>query len=120
VRYDFHWSVDLNSIAFTSTSNGLHHAEVDATLAAFDAGGTILNNIYASLPLNLNDAQYARLLKNGLTMKQTLDVPTGIVYLRAAVLDPSNGHTGATEFPLTVQALKPGVALNSPPAAVHP
>jgi VWFA-related protein len=120
VRYDFHWSVDVNGIAFTSTANGLHHAEVDATLAAFDAGGTILNNIYASLPLNLNDAQYARLLKSGLTMKQTLDVPAGIVYLRAAVLDPSNGHTGATEFPLTVQALKPGVALNSPPTPVHP
>lgn len=120
VRYDFHWTVDLNSIEVTSTANGLHHAEVDATLTAYDAGGTILNNIYASLPLNLNDAQYAQLLKSGLAMKQTLDVPAGIVYLRAAVLDPSNGHTGATEFPLTVQALKTGVALSSAPVAVHP
>jgi VWFA-related protein len=120
VRYDFHWTVDLNSIAFTSVANGLHHAEVDASLAAYDANGTILNNIYASLPLNLNDGQYAQLLKSGLAMKQTLDVPTGIVYLRAAVLDPSNGHTGATEFPITVQTLKPGVALSSASGRTRP
>lgn len=119
VRYDFHWNVDVKSIEFTSTPNGLHHAEVDATLDAYDANGVILNNIYAELPLNLNDAEYARLLRTGLPMKQTLDVPAGLVYLRAGLLDPSNGHTGATEFPLTVEPLKPGMALASPPQAAQ-
>jgi VWFA-related protein len=109
-RYEFHWTVDLNGIQFSSTPDGLRHAEVDASLAAYDAGGTILNNIFAVLPLALNPAQYARLLKTGLPMKQVLDIPEGQCFLRAAVLDPSDGHTGATEFPLTIEKPRASVA----------
>jgi VWFA-related protein len=119
VRYDFHWNVDLNGVEFSSTSSGLHHAELDATLTAYDAEGKVLNNIYAVLPLNLNNADYARYLKSGLPMKQTLDVPAGVVYLRAGVLDPSDGHTGATEFPLAVEPTR--ASLESPvrPGSLH-
>lgn len=104
VRFDFHWNVNLHDVEFTATGNGMYHGEVDAVLDAFDGNGNILNNIYATLPLNLNDAEYKSLLKSGLPMKQALDVPVGLVYLRAGVLDPSTGYTGATEFPLTVKA----------------
>jgi VWFA-related protein len=120
VRYDFHWTVDLHGIAFETAGNALHHAEVDATVAAYDADGKVLNNIYAMLPLNLTDADYTKFLKGGLPMKQTLDVPAGMVYLRAGVLDPSNGHTGATEFPLTVQAVQGSVAQSAAPASTQP
>jgi VWFA-related protein len=120
VRYDFHWMVDLSGITFETLSNGLHHAEVDATLAAYDADGNVLNNIYATLPLNFTDPEYTSYLKNGLPMKQTLDVPAGMVYLRAAVLDPSNGHTGATEFPLAVTAVQGSVAQTAAPTSTHP
>jgi VWFA-related protein len=102
VRYDFHWNVDPKTLTFTPTSNGFHLAEVDATVAAYDVDGKVINNIYSTLPLNLSDAQYNRLFKTGLPMKQTLDIPTGVVYLRAGVEDPGTGHTGATEFPLMV------------------
>jgi VWFA-related protein len=105
VRYDFHWDVDLNRVEFTSTAKGMHQAEVDAVLDAYDLDGKILNDIYAVLPLHLTDAQYQELLKGGLHMKQTLDIPAGTVFLRAGVLDPATGHTGATEFPMVV---KPG------------
>jgi VWFA-related protein len=100
VRYDFHWNVDLNSIQFTPAGNGMEHGEVDATIYAYDAEGRILNNIYSILPINLTDAQYSELKKSGLPMKQSLDVPAGLVYLRAGVEDPNTGYTGATEFPL--------------------
>lgn len=103
VRYDFHWNVDVNGIQFMPAGNGMQHGEVDATLYAYDAEGKILNNIYAILPLNLTDAQYSELMKNGLPMKQSLDVPAGLVYLRAGVEDPNTGHTGSTEFPLAVK-----------------
>ncbi len=103
VRYDFHWNVDVNSIQFTPAGNGMERGEVDATIYAYDADGKILNNIYAILPLNLTDAQYAALMKNGLPMKQSLDVPAGVVYLRAGLVDPSTGHTGSTEFQLDVK-----------------
>ncbi len=120
VRYDFHWTVDLNSIVFTTADNGLRHAEVDATLAAYDADGQTINDIYSALPLNLNDAQFARLLKSGLPMKQTLDLPVGNVFLRAGVVDPSNGHTGATEFPLAIESIKPDVVQSSASGAARP
>ena len=106
IRYDFHWDVDLASVEFTPEANGMRRAEVDAALDAYDADGNILNTIYAVLPLNFTDAQYQQFLKSGLRMKQSLDVPAGLVYLRAGVIDPNSGHTGATEFPLQV---KPGL-----------
>jgi VWFA-related protein len=104
VRYDFHWTVDLNSVKFTPTGNGEEHGEVDATLTAYDVDGNQLNDIYSELPLDLPAANYDRFLKSGLPMKQTLDLPAGMVFLRAGVLDPSDGHTGATEFPFVVGA----------------
>jgi len=110
VRYDFHWKVDPKTITFTPSGNGFHHVEVDATVAAYDADGKVINNLYSTLPLNLSDAQLRHVLSSGLPMKQTIDIPAGTVYLRAAVEDPANGHTGATEFPLLVQPTKPNVA----------
>lgn len=103
-RYDFHWDVDLSSIAFTTEEDGTKHAEVAAAVDAYDTDGNVLNDIYSVLPLNLTDTQYEELKKSGLHMKESLDVPAGIVFLRAGVLDSSSGHTGATEFPLEVSA----------------
>ncbi len=104
VRYDFHWDVDPAGIAFTTAADGMLRAEIDAALNAYDADGNVLNDTYASLPLNLTEAQYDELKKSGLHMKESLDVPAGAVYLRAGVVDPNSGRTGATEFPLDVRA----------------
>lgn len=104
VRYDFHWDVDPGAVAFTDAGNGTRHAEIDAALDAYDADGTILNDIYAVLPVDLTNAQFEETEKNGLHMKETLDVPAGLVYLRAGLIDPNSGRTGATEFPLEVSA----------------
>jgi hypothetical protein len=103
VRYDFHWDVDPAGIAFTTAADGMLRAEIDAALNAYDADGNVLNDTYASLPLNLTEAQYDELKKSGLHMKESLDVPAGAVYLRAGVVDPNSGRTGATEFPLDVR-----------------
>jgi VWFA-related protein len=119
VRYDFHWKVDPKTLSFTTTANGLHHVEVDATVAAYDVDGKVINNIYSTLPLNLNDAQYSRLLKDGLPMKQSLDIPAGTVYLRAGLVDSESGHTGATEFPLLVSLSNPAVAASSATRSTH-
>lgn len=104
VRYDFRWDIDAVGIAFIASEDGMHHGEVDAALDAYDADGNILNDIYAVLPLDLTDVQYEELRKTGVHAKQSLDVPAGVVYLRAGVVDPNSGHTGATEFPLAVAA----------------
>ena len=104
VRYDFHWDVDPAGITFTTAGDGTRSAEVDAALDVYDADGTVLNDIYEVLPIHLSDAQYTEIEKTGLHMKESLDVPAGVVYLRAGVVDPNSGHTGATEFPLAVAA----------------
>jgi VWFA-related protein len=106
VRYDFHWTVNIASLAFEPLPNGLQHGEVDAAITVYDGEGTVLNNIYAVLPLNLRTKDYNTLLKSGLPMKQTLDLPAGGVFVRAGIVDPANGRTGATEFPFLVQVQK--------------
>jgi len=120
VRYDFHWRVDLHSITFVPAAGGLVHGEVDAILAAYDADGKTYNDIYATLPLDLNNVQYNRLLRTGLPMNQTLDLPAGPVFLRAGLLDPSTGHTGAMEFPLMVLPPEPAVAQSPGSSTIHP
>jgi VWFA-related protein len=104
-RYDFHWDVDLSEIACAKSARGLRQGEVDAVLDAYDLDGKVLNDIYAKLPFSLTETQYQQLLKSGLHMKQTLDVPAGMVFLRTGVFDPTTGRIGATEFPMLV---KPG------------
>ena len=103
VRYDFHWIVDLSSVEFSAAANDAKMGELDATLTAYDVDGNVLNEIYNVLPLRLSAANFDRFVKSGLPMKQSLDLPAGTVYLRVGVVDPANGHTGATEFPLRVQ-----------------
>jgi len=103
-RYEFHWMVDPEAIRFAEQPDGSHTAEVDATLPAYSADGKILNSIFAKLPLSLSSSQFAALNKSELPMKLTFDVPAGLVYLRAGVFDPTDGHTGATEFPMMVRA----------------
>ena len=119
VRYDFHWTVDLHDVEFVTTPDGLRHAELDSSLAAYNAEGTVLNDTYATLPLTLDDGEYASLLDKGLPMKQTLDIPVGVVYLRAGVLDPVSGRTGATEFPLAAELKQANAALASPAGSEH-
>jgi hypothetical protein len=102
VRYEFHWNVDLNTVLFRD-AGGQHQGELDASLTAYDAQGKVINSIYSTLPLNLNADQFNRFRVSGLPMKQALDLPPGVVSLRAAVVDPTSGHTGATEFPLQVK-----------------
>jgi VWFA-related protein len=104
VRYDIHWVVDVHSLEITPEADGEERGEVDAAIAAYDADGNVLNDLYSVLPLKLSAAQYSQLLKSGLPMKQTLDLPAGMVYLRTGVVDPSDNHTGATEFPFMAGA----------------
>jgi VWFA-related protein len=113
VRYEFHWKVDLHSITFSPAAGGGVHGEVDAILAAYDADGKTYNDIYATLPLNFTNAQYNRFLRTGLAMSQILDLPAGPVFLRAGVMDPNTGHTGALEFPMMVLPPKPNIAQSS-------
>ena len=48
--------------------DGMHHGEIDATLAAFDADGKVLNSIFGFETLKLTDAEYAGMLKTGFPM----------------------------------------------------
>jgi hypothetical protein len=114
VRYVFNWTIDLHDVHFTSLANGMHHGEVDATLAAYDADGKLLNSIFGVAPLDVNDLEYTEFLKSGFPLQQIFDIPAGLVFLRAGLLDPSNGHVGATEFPLMVQSVKARVAESAP------
>jgi hypothetical protein len=46
-------------------------------------------------------------------MCQMLDLPAGPVFLRAGVMDPCTGHTGALEFPMLVLPPNPTVTQSS-------
>jgi hypothetical protein len=70
-------------------------------LNSTDAGGETKMRAKTLVPLFL--LIVPQFLKSGLRMKQSLDVPVGLVYLQAGVIDPNSGHTGATEFPLDVK-----------------
>jgi len=100
--YALDCTVDAGSVWFMRTQNGQYQPRLAFTLLAYDADGTILNAETGMFMQSLNDAQYQAVLKKGLTVRQTMEVPLGRVYLRVGVHDLFKDKVGATEMPLLV------------------
>lgn len=120
VRYKFTWIVDLKRVHFDAQPDGSLHAQLNAALAAYDAGGKTMNHIAGTLPIVLTAEQMSRYRGVGMPISQSLDLPKGLIFMRVALLDAANGHTGATEFPLQVEATKASVAEMKVPGLARP
>jgi VWFA-related protein len=100
--YALDCTVDANTVTFTKTKDGKHAPSLAFTLLAYDADGKVLNAETGMFERALSEAQYQAVLKNGLTVRQEMELPLGRVYLRVGVHDLAKDKVGATEMLLVV------------------
>lgn len=117
VRYSINWSVDLSGLDLPASSNGMRHGVLTLAAVAYNRDSKAINTVSTPVSLILQPDEYRLYLKSGLQIHQELDLPTGYVSLRVAVVNTDNQRAGATEIPLRVQ---PASAQASSPQAITP
>jgi len=104
VRYSINWSIDTRGLALADSSTGEKHGTLALAAVAYNSDSKVINTVTTPASLILQPTEYRLYLKSGLQFHQELDLPTGAVYLRVAIINTDNQRAGATEIPLTVTA----------------
>jgi hypothetical protein len=86
----------------TTLPNGAHHGEIEAVTLVLDNQGIMINSIITTVEMNLNDANYAKVVAGGIELLAQVAVPEkGAYFLRTGVHDKTTGKSGALEFSTT-------------------
>ncbi len=101
-RYLVDYALDPRPFAFTTTPDGVRHAQFEVAVIAYNADGKRLNYADRGNQLNLPPALYEQTMHAGVPVHQEIDLPAGQVYLRVVVHDLGNARIGSTEIPLVV------------------
>jgi hypothetical protein len=94
------YSIDPHAMVMTKLPDGRQRAELEVTQSVYDAQGKRLNFTDAGLEVTLTADQMARDLRDGMRVRQEIDVPAGEVWLRMGVRDVTSGRIGTVEIPL--------------------
>jgi VWFA-related protein len=103
-RYWIDYAADMQQVDVSLGPDGLYHCSIEFVALAYDRDGKLLNVASRAFKLNLQAAQYRRIMQSGLPMHQELDVPAGEIYLRLGVHDLATGRIGGVEIPLEVSS----------------
>jgi VWFA-related protein len=97
------------------TPQGMHADKVRVELVAFDHDGKALNWAGGTLALDVTDAAYAAIQRDGVPAHIDIDVPKGEAYLATGVYDWTSNKAGTLEIPLaglkSVAAAEPAKGL---------
>jgi len=96
-RYIADMRVNGQDMAF-SESNGVHHAQIEFVLVAYDATGKRTNYLDKLYYLDMKEDAFAAAEKDGITARLALDVPAGPASLRLLVYDPIAQRAGSLEI----------------------
>jgi VWFA-related protein len=100
---------DAYALRLNRTPDGARQGTVETISIVYDEIGDMVNSLTTSAVLNLSDAQYRKLLVDGLRVKQEIAVPVkGNYFLRVGVHDLASDHIGALEIP--VDQVRAGVS----------
>jgi VWFA-related protein len=105
VDFRIHWTDEGRE----QTPQGTHTDKVRVELVAFDHDGKALNWAGGTLALNVTDAAYAAIQRDGVPTHIEIDVPKGEAYLATGVYDWASNKAGTLEIPLA--ELKPAGAV---------
>jgi len=96
-------------------TQGMHADKVRVELVAFDHDGKALNWAGGTLALNVTDAAYGAIQRDGVPAHVEIDVPKGEAYLATGVYDWTSNKAGTLEIPLaglkSVAAAEPAKGL---------
>jgi VWFA-related protein len=103
-RYIAEVTVDPSSIAFDTLPDDQRKVNLEFAMVGFDAAGKRVNYLGRSVALQLDPAQYAQIMANGIRVRMALDLPSSEGFLRIAVQDLAAGRAGSLEIPVTEAA----------------
>ena len=97
-------AVDPHFVTFQSLPNGVHQAELEFVLVAYDADGKRVNYQDRSYAITIKPEDYQQKMESGLRARLPIDLPAGEGSLRIAVQDLNASRAGSLEVPVTVPA----------------
>jgi len=103
------YALDTRTLRLAKSADGIRHGEVEFVAVVYSDLGDVVNSLITTATLDLSDATYQKMLREGFTMKQEIAVPVkGNYSLRLGVHDVVGDQVGGMEIP--VQDVKLGVA----------
>jgi len=109
-RYSIDYAIGPRAIELSSLPNGNREGQIVVAATAWTPDGKALTGSALSHSFTVTAAQYLESGQIGLQFHQTLDIPSGPVFLRLGIYDPASGHMGTLEIPLQSPAPKPTTA----------
>jgi VWFA-related protein len=110
IRYDINYAIGPRALDLSPLPSGEHHGEIIIAATAWSPDGKALTGNVLTRSFTLTPTQYRESGESGLQFHQTLDIPSGSVFLRLGIYDPASGHMGTLEIPCP-----PGLAKTAPP-----
>jgi VWFA-related protein len=108
-NYRVRYSIAPEEMQLTARTGGGFHDMFQFVIVIYRDNGEPVNSIATLAPIDLSAADYARVMRNGLSFEQTVAIPTKIntnatpvtanFFLRAGVEEVETGRIGAIEVP---------------------
>jgi VWFA-related protein len=91
--------LDAHEVAFARNGEGKHEATLDLLLVVFDDKGKPLHQVVRTVRLNMEEAAYGTVLKNGMVVNVDSEAPLKSARVRLIVHDLSSGLVGSVDLP---------------------
>ena len=85
-RYSTDFAISAKDVKFETTTDGMHHGQLEVSLVAYDHDGNPLNWLVRTTDMAITRQLYTAFLGAGVQLHEDLDVPQGAVYLRTGGL----------------------------------
>ena len=102
-KFQINYTIDISAVDFGESADHSRHAVLDVLAVAFKKDGTPAAQASNTVQANLTAKQYEDALRNGLPVRQEIDLPPGQYELRIGVMDRATQKIGTLEAPVTAQ-----------------
>jgi hypothetical protein len=100
-RYSVDFAVDLNDLDLTLAVDGVHRGTLNVSLIAYDRYGNVVNRKDHIVALTIKPNVYEVFKKTGVQLHDSIEVPSGQLWLRTGVYDQASRKVGTMEVPLS-------------------
>jgi hypothetical protein len=128
-NYTVHYSIDVKDMHLNADTPGRHQSTLRFVIVVYRDNGEPVNSIASMVTVDVSDAEYVQMLRNGMSFEQTVAIPTKIntnsipvtanFFIRAAVDEVETGRIGVVEVPAEWVKLLPGTMVGEVSAS-HP
>lgn len=97
-RYFVDYSIDPRQLVVKDLPDGKQQMELEVTQALYNVDGKRLNSTDAGMEVTLTREQMAAAMRGGVRVRQEIDAPAGLAWLRLGLRDAANGRIGTVEL----------------------